>query len=43
MLILPRLTDEFEIRGEMKRCNSFSPTSYLPHLLLLRALNRLEQ
>lgn len=26
MLILPRLTDEFEIRGEMKRCNSFSPT-----------------
>lgn len=26
MLILPRLTDEFEIREEMKRCNSFSPT-----------------
>ncbi|KAF3844640.1 hypothetical protein F7725_007803 [Dissostichus mawsoni] len=27
MLILPRLTDEPGIRGEMKRCNSFSPTS----------------
>lgn len=30
MLILPRLTDEFEIRGEMKRCNSFSPTPPSP-------------
>lgn len=35
MLILPRLTDDLEIRGEMKRCNSFSPTSHFPHLLLL--------
>lgn len=26
MLILPRMTDELEIRAEMKRCNSFSPT-----------------
>lgn len=41
MLILPQLTDELEIRGEMKRCNSFSPTSlFVP---LLRALNGLEQ
>lgn len=43
MLILPRLTDEFEIRGEMKRCYSFSPTSHLPRLLPLRALNGFEQ